>query len=174
MTSHHPEDEYRYGTGPQDDVPRDAYVPPFPGGSPVPYPQQPHLPPGHPHYPPPGSRAPGSWTGRSYAGPPPGYQPPTYAQPGYPPPYAGYPPPYAVAPKSPAIGALASFFLPGLGSMINGDVGKGLLLLLGFIVSTVLTIIIVGFVGMLIFWIWGMVDGYRGAQRWNLRHGIVS
>src|SRR3954466_9002635 len=28
-----------------------------------------------------------------------------------------------VAPKSPAVSALASFFVPGLGSMINGDVG---------------------------------------------------
>jgi hypothetical protein len=23
-------------------------------------------------------------------------------------------------------------------------------------------------------WVWGMVDAYQGAQRWNRRHGIIS
>jgi hypothetical protein len=23
-------------------------------------------------------------------------------------------------------------------------------------------------------WIWGLVDAYQGAQRWNARHGILS
>ena len=79
-----------------------------------------------------------------------------------------------VAPKNPAVSLLASFFIPGLGSMINGDVGKGVGILAGFIVSAVLTIIVIGFVGLVGFWIWGMVDGYQGAQKWNAKHGILS
>jgi hypothetical protein len=34
--------------------------------------------------------------------------------------------------------------------------------------------VIVGIVGVIGFWIWGMVDAYQGAQRWNARHGIIS
>jgi TM2 domain-containing membrane protein YozV len=83
-------------------------------------------------------------------------------------------PAVGVAPKNPGISVLASFFLPGLGSMINGEVGKGVGILIGYFVSWLLVIIIVGIVGVLAFWIWGMVDGYQGAQRWNARYGIIS
>lgn len=79
-----------------------------------------------------------------------------------------------VAPKNPIISLVAAFFIPGLGSMINGDVGKGVGILAGYIVSAVLTIVLIGFVGLLGFWIWGMVDGYQGAQKWNAKHGILS
>ena len=102
-------------------------------------------------------------------GPP--YPPQGYA--GSPVPY-GYRPPMQVAPKSPGLSLLASFFIPGLGSMINGDVGKGIGILVGYLVSCVLVLILVGIVGVFGFWIWGMVDGYQGARTWNLRHGIIS
>ena len=85
-----------------------------------------------------------------------------------------YPPAYRVAPKNPAVSLLVSFFVPGVGSMINGDVGKGVVILVGYIISVFLVIVLVGLLGMLGFWIWGMVDAYTGAQKWNLRHGIVS
>ena len=95
------------------------------------------------------------------------------------PPYAGYPP-MQVAPKNPGLALLASFFVPGLGSMINGDVGKGIGILVGYIDSFFLIIVLVGLVGVFGFWIWiwiwiwGMVDGYQGARKWNLAHGIIS
>jgi TM2 domain-containing membrane protein YozV len=79
-----------------------------------------------------------------------------------------------VAPKSPALSALASFFLPGLGSMINGDVAKGIGILVGYFISWVLVIVLVGIVGVFGFWVWGMVDAAEGARRWNARHGILS
>jgi len=89
------------------------------------------------------------------------------------------PPPYVqpgaqVAPKNPGIALLVSFFIPGLGSMMNGQVGKGVGILVGYIVSWFLTIILIGFVGLVAFWVWGMVDAYQGAKSWNARHGIVS
>ena len=74
----------------------------------------------------------------------------------------------------PALSALASFFLPGLGSMINGDVAKGIGILIGYFISWVLVIVLVGIVGVLGFWVWGMVDAAEGARRWNARHGILS
>ena len=58
--------------------------------------------------------------------------------------------------------------------MMNGSVGKGVGILAGWLVSWLLTVFLVGFLGLLGFWIWGMVDAYQGARQWNLRHGILS
>jgi TM2 domain-containing membrane protein YozV len=79
-----------------------------------------------------------------------------------------------VAPKNPAISLLVSFFIPGVGSMINGDVGKGVAILVGYIFSWFLMLIIIGIFGVFGFWVWGMIDAYQGAVEWNRRHGIVS
>lgn len=132
--------------------------------------------------PPPG---PPGWDPHQGPQPPPaGFGTPGYSQPGYgsamppsgPYPQAGYTAPggMVVAPKSPGVSLIASFFIPGLGSMINGDVGKGVIFLVGYIISLVLTIILIGFIGIFVFWIWGMVDAYNGARLWNARHGIYS
>ena len=115
-------------------------------------------------------------------GPPAGYGQPGYGQPG-PSPHPGYQvSPYAqapygqpvVAPKSPGISLLASFFVPGLGTMINGEVGKGVGILVGYVVSLLLAWLLLPILVMLGLWVWGMADAYQGAQRWNARHGIVS
>jgi TM2 domain-containing membrane protein YozV len=128
-------------------------------------------------------------------GPPPAYPTPTAtslpvqpdyggANPGAPgaPGYAGQMQPgYAmrpdgmvVAPKNPAVSLLASFFIPGLGSMLNGDVSKGVVILVCYLISAVLTLVIIGIFGLFGFWIFGMVDAYNGARAWNARHGIYS
>ena len=120
-----------------------------PGPAPVPAPGPPQ---GSPRGPTPGA----SWPHQPAYGTPP---PPGYAY---------------VAPKSPGVSVLASFFLPGLGSMINGDIGKGVAILLGWFVSWLLVIVLVGIFGVFGFWVWGMVDAYRGARAWNARHGIIS
>jgi TM2 domain-containing membrane protein YozV len=102
-----------------------------------------------------------------------GQQPPAHGY-GYGPGFGGYPPPMVVAPRNPTLMLLASFLIPGLGSILNGETGKGIGILLGYLVSVVLTLVIIGIVGMIGFWIWGMVDAYQGARKWNLRHGIIS
>jgi TM2 domain-containing membrane protein YozV len=134
-------------------MPPGGYPPaqaPYPPAQ-APYPQQPQ----YPHYP------------HGGYGQYPGYPPQNY--PAYPS-YGGYP----VAPKNPAISLLVSFFIPGVGSMINGDVGKGVAILVGYMVSWVFTLVIIGIFGVFGFWVWGMVDAYQGAVEWNRRHGIVS
>jgi TM2 domain-containing membrane protein YozV len=89
-----------------------------------------------------------------------------------------YPNPYPaapfVAPKNPAVSLLISFFVPGVGSMVNGDAGIGVAILIGYLVSLFLMLVLVGFLTAPAFWIWGLVDAYTGAQRWNARHGIIS
>jgi len=79
-----------------------------------------------------------------------------------------------VAPKNPAVSLIVSFFIPGVGSMINGDVGTGVAILILWIIGIVTTIFFVGAFLVLGAWIWGMVDAYQGAQRWNRAHGILS
>jgi hypothetical protein len=81
---------------------------------------------------------------------------------------------YQVAPKYPGLCVLISFFVPGVGSMVAGNTTVGVIILLGYLVSVVLTVILIGLVGMRGLWIWGMVDAYTAAQRWNMQHGIIS
>ena len=85
---------------------------------------------------------------------------------------AGYAP--MVAPKSPGLALLASFFIPGLGQLINGEAAKGVLMFFGYVFSFALMFVLIGFLTAPAIWIWGMVDAYTGAQRWNLQRGIVS
>jgi TM2 domain-containing membrane protein YozV len=80
----------------------------------------------------------------------------------------------AIAPKSPGIGLLVSFFLPGVGSMINGNGGIGALILILYFVGWALSFFLIGIPLVIGAWIWGLVDGYTSAQRWNRAHGILS
>lgn len=96
----------------------------------------------------------------------------------HPQPYAasghGAPPGMQVAPKSPAVAVLASFFIPGLGSMLNGETGKGVIILVLYAISWGFSLILIGIPFLIATWIFGMVDANSGAKRWNLQHGIIS
>ena len=69
---------------------------------------------------------------------------------------------------------IASLFIPGLGSMISGNGGMGALILIPYLVSLVLSIILIGIPFAIGIWIWGMVQGRNDAVRWNKNHGIIS
>jgi len=136
-----------------------------------------------PQEPQPGSAAWQPAPGAPAAQPAPGspaYQPvPAYqATPGYPggglQPQVPYPVAPVVAPKNGAIGVILSFFIPGLGSMVNGSVGLGAIILATYAIGWVLTLVIIGFPILFGAWIWGMVDGYLSAERWNRAHGIIG
>jgi TM2 domain-containing membrane protein YozV len=79
-----------------------------------------------------------------------------------------------VAPKSPAVSVLLSVFIPGLGSMVNGNVGVGVAILMLNIVGWILAIALIGIPLAIGTWIWGLADAYQSAQRWNREHGIIS
>jgi TM2 domain-containing membrane protein YozV len=110
------------------------------------------------------------------------YQQPPQGQNGYPPaPYQQpYPPGYAapsglqVFPKNAGIALLISFFIPGVGSMYAGKTNTGVIILVGYVISWVLTIVIIGFAGIFGFWVWGLIDAYQAAQSWNRARGIES
>jgi TM2 domain-containing membrane protein YozV len=77
-------------------------------------------------------------------------------------------------PKSPAIGVLLSVFVPGLGSMVNGNVGIGVTILILNIVGWFLVSALIGIPIAIGSWMWGMVDGYLSAKKWNSAHGISA
>lgn len=79
-----------------------------------------------------------------------------------------------VSPKSPGLAVLGSFFVPGLGQLINGDAGKGIAFFLFWVLSLFLMIVAIGFLTAPLLWVWSMVDAYSSARQWNLRHGIIS
>lgn len=104
------------------------------------------------------------------------YQQPYVQQygPQYGAPYGQPYPQMMVAPKSPGVAVLASFFIPGLGSMISGRSGMGALILCLYVLSWILTIVFIGIVGVFGCWIWGMFQGHADAVAWNRSHGILS
>lgn len=102
----------------------------------------------------------------------------TYATPAAAP---GGGPAIAVSPKNAGLALVASFFFPGLGTIMNGEGGKGAAMLISDLVLWFLFLatfwFVLGFIFtpfMLGLWIWAMYDAYEGARKWNARHGIVS
>jgi TM2 domain-containing membrane protein YozV len=79
-----------------------------------------------------------------------------------------------IVPKNPALGVILSFFIPGLGSIVNGSVGRGVIIMAVDFVGWILAFFIIGIPILIGAWIWGMIDGYLSAQRWNQAHGIIS
>lgn len=134
--------------------------------------QPPYRPPDQPPYP--------SAAGQPPPGQPP-YPPAGQLPPPYPPPGRLPPPmPHPVQPrKEPLLSLLISFLVPGVGSMINGDVSAGVGILVGYGLSIVFMVcfswfFFIGFLAlpvMLGFWGYGMYDAYQGAVRANQRAG---
>ncbi|MBB1032682.1 hypothetical protein G6027_17785 [Dietzia sp. SLG310A2-38A2] len=83
-----------------------------------------------------------------------------------------YAPNYGATRKEPALSLVLSFFLPGLGTMINGQAGKGIGIMAGYFLGILLSVVLIGIPIMLGFWVWGMVDAYSGAKAHNLRNGF--
>ncbi|OAS25634.1 hypothetical protein A5481_09160 [Methylobacterium platani] len=64
--------------------------------------------------------------------------------------------------KSPGIALVLSLVICGIGQMYNGQVAKGILMLLG---SILLWLVMLGW----IVWIWSMIDAYQTAKAINAR-----
>jgi TM2 domain-containing membrane protein YozV len=85
------------------------------------------------------------------------------------------PPVVRVQPRGRATGAIVSFFLPGVGSLVNGSVLSGLAIIVTWLIGAILTLVIgIGLIVMFAAWIWGILDGAFSADRWNRRHGVIS
>lgn len=69
--------------------------------------------------------------------------------------------------KNPAIATVLSLIWPGVGQIYNGQVGKGIAVMICYVISWFLIWIFVGFVTTPIIWIWGMVDANKSAKKVN-------
>jgi TM2 domain-containing membrane protein YozV len=73
--------------------------------------------------------------------------------------------------KSSGLAAVLSFFISGLGQIYNGEILKGLIILL---VQVVFIFVLegIGFVPALIVWVWAIYDAYQEAERINAKRGF--
>ncbi len=57
--------------------------------------------------------------------------------------------------------AILSFFIPGLGQMVKGEVGKGILIFIGMIISAALITILIGLITTPVLYFWQIIDAYN-------------
>lgn len=69
--------------------------------------------------------------------------------------------------KSSGIAAIASFFIPGLGQIYNGEIGKGILFIIISFILVLLMLVAIGFILYPLFWILNIYDAYKTAERIN-------
>ena len=69
--------------------------------------------------------------------------------------------------KSPAIALVLSFIFPGIGQIYNDQTKKGIYLIVGYIVSWLLIVILIGALLILLIWLYGMYDAYTSAKAIN-------
>jgi len=55
----------------------------------------------------------------------------------------------------------------GLGQIYNGQIGKGIMFIILYVISIALMFVIVGFITTPILWIWGLVDANKSAKKIN-------
>jgi TM2 domain-containing membrane protein YozV len=75
--------------------------------------------------------------------------------------------------KNPGLAAVLSFFICGLGQIYNGQIMKGIIVIVCYAIAWGLTFIVIGFFIVPIFWIWGMYDAYKTAENINKRNAVT-
>ena len=75
--------------------------------------------------------------------------------------------------KSAGLAGVLSFFISGLGQINNGQILKGLVILVVQIINGALTTILIGWIPLAIVWVWAIIDAYREAERINARRGVT-
>jgi TM2 domain-containing membrane protein YozV len=69
--------------------------------------------------------------------------------------------------KNPGLAAVASFFFSGLGQIYNGEILKGVLLMVIQVINVLLMFVVIGFVTYPLVWVYGIWDAYRSAEKFN-------
>jgi TM2 domain-containing membrane protein YozV len=71
------------------------------------------------------------------------------------------------AQKSAGLAVVFSFFIPGLGQIYNGQIGKGILFIIVGAILALTIFVLVGFILYPIFWIYNLYDAYSTAEKIN-------
>lgn len=74
--------------------------------------------------------------------------------------------------KNAGIAAVLSFFISGLGQIYNGQIFKGLVIIVVQAINLALTAILIGWVPFAIVWVWAIFDAYFAAERKNSRYDL--
>ncbi len=69
--------------------------------------------------------------------------------------------------KTPAVALLLSFLITGAGQIYNGEVGKGIGLIIFYIICMAASALILPIIILIPLWIWGMVDANTKAKEFN-------
>ncbi len=69
--------------------------------------------------------------------------------------------------KSPVLAALLSFLFSGLGQIYNGELTKGLILAVVYLISWLLSWFLIGCCTTPIIWLYGIYDAYHSADQIN-------
>ena len=69
--------------------------------------------------------------------------------------------------KSPGLAAVLSFFIVGLGQIYNGQIGKGIILIICYAISIALCLVMIGSILLPILWIYAIFDAYGTAKKIN-------
>ena len=59
---------------------------------------------------------------------------------------------------NPTVAIILSIFIPGLGHIYSGLTHKGIIILVLYIISAILMMAIIGFILVIIIWIWAIID----------------
>ena len=81
---------------------------------------------------------------------------------------------YIAPPKNAGIAAVLSFFWSGLGQIYNGQIGKGIALIIAQFINALLMVVLVGLILYPVVWIWCIYDAYAEAERINARYRRVA
>jgi TM2 domain-containing membrane protein YozV/RNA polymerase subunit RPABC4/transcription elongation factor Spt4 len=75
--------------------------------------------------------------------------------------------------KNPGLAAVLSAFFVGFGQIYNGEIGKGLLLIVVYFISILMIFVLIGFITTPLIWIFGIYDAYNTAKRINAGEIVV-
>lgn len=74
---------------------------------------------------------------------------------------------HQVQQKNPELAAILSFLIVGVGQIYNGQVGKGVIIIIAAVISGVLWTIGIGIIFSIIIWIYAIYDAYTTAKQIN-------
>lgn len=69
--------------------------------------------------------------------------------------------------KNPGLAAILSFFIVGLGQIYNGQIGKGIGLMLAAMICGFLCTVVIGFILLPAVWTYAIYDAYKTAEKIN-------
>jgi len=69
--------------------------------------------------------------------------------------------------KSPGLAAVLSFFIPGVGQIYNGQLGKGIWLVIADVIFLLLSYFFIGIPFLFAIWIYAIFDAYKVAEKIN-------